>query len=147
MHQNWLAKRLYRHSKSVQTAVVPAITDPVVIAWCAPDMADRPPRHVHPAMTVKASTSYDGAVIPWKVMAGAATIRYSVKQPSPAWNKKICTISLLHALLNSKFPYFTFPIANYQTKPWYMFTPYPEWRLNAQVNLPVETWSCAFLFS
>jgi len=91
------------------------------------------------------------AVITGAVMAGAATIRYPVKQPyrlSGIYNFLHFTIKLLHL----KFPYFPIPNANYQARPWYVYTPY----LNEdstliptpnEVNLPGETQSCAFLLN
>jgi len=57
-----------------------------------------------------------GAVITGAVTAGAATIRYPVKQPyrlSGIYNILHFTIKLL----NLKFSYFPFPNANYQARP------------------------------
>jgi len=56
------------------------------------------------------------AVITGAVMAGAATIRYPVKQQyrlSGMYN----FLHFTTKLLNLKFPYFPFPIATYQARP------------------------------
>jgi len=68
------------------------------------------------------------AVITGAVPAGAATIRYPVKQPYSL--SKIKT--LLHftiTLLNLKFPHVPFLIANYQARPWYVYRLSQDWYL------------------
>jgi len=85
-------------------------------------VTDRPtPVMSTPVMTVMTSTSFS---------PGHGFDRYSVKQPSPVRNKIASTFHYYIYIVKFEIsPYFPFLIANYQTRPWYMFDPYPGWRL------------------
>jgi len=51
-------------------------------------------------------------------MAEVAMIRYPVKQPyHMSGIKNILLFTITFTLLNFKFPYFPFPIENYQARP------------------------------
>jgi len=61
--------------------------------------------------------------MPVAVITGANTIRYPVKQPyrlSGIYRPIFLYFTI--KLLNLKFPYFPFPIANYQARSWYVYT-------------------------